>query len=393
MLRHILLIIIMLLLIPGANAQLSIEKRIERIERKQRALEQNQSNLYKRFVEGTGVVSTYLSEKVLFGGYFETGITHLYGESMETQTSANSHVLGLNITAEFSEKIRFSSQVLTGLAYSLLNAHNNPNISPAQRKFATPVYGSILAQAYTEYIFDTYLNIQLGLGYVPFGYSFQVREPLLLRRRGGAQMTNAASATTPGIAFPLWMGLHVHGNFIKDHTRWGYNLYTFSPNTNPGTLGLGARLWSEPSAPLTIGISAQSGQQGSDTYYSYGLDLNLKYRRAGILSEFATVSMISGSSAPQSYYIEPYAFIDDGSHFLLYLAADYLNSPNSVNSASLIADPFQKWAWGAGINWLPLSFTRVRLGYLMHDYIGQTETINGQARDYSSVDLSVSAAF
>lgn len=392
MLRYILITAI-LFLMPRAEAQLSVEKRIERIERKQRALEQNQANLYKRFVEGTGVVSTYLSEKVLFGGYFETGITHLYGESMETQTSANSHVLGLNITAEFSEKIRFSSQILTGLAYSLLNIHNNPSITPSQRKYGTPVFGSILAQAYTEYIFDTFLNIQLGLGYVPFGYSFQVREPLLLRRRGGAQMTNSSSTTTSGIAFPLWMGLHVHGNFIKDHTRWGYNLYTFSPNTNPGTLGIGARLWCEPSAPLAMGISSQTGQQGSDTYYSYAFDLNLKYRRTGILAEFATVSMISGADAPQSYYIEPYAFIDGDNKFLVYLAADYLNSPNSVNSASLIADPFQKWLWGVGINWLPLSFTRVRLGYLMHDYIGQTETLGGQARDYSSIDLSASAAF
>jgi hypothetical protein len=94
--------------------------------------------------------------------------------------------------------------------------------------------------------------------------------------------------------------------------------------------------------------------------------------------------------SPTSYYVEPYLTFAQNT-WLIYLAADYLDNPGYKQGA--VADPFEKWVLGGGVNWLPVTYTRFRLSYLYHDYIGDTRTIAGQGRDYHAVDASAAVTF
>ena len=93
-----------------------------------------------------------------------------------------------------------------------------------------------------------------------------------------------------------------------------------------------------------------------------------------------------------SYYIEPYVSFFDGA-FLVYGAADYLDNPTNVTTLNGRSDPYKKWALGGGVNWLPLSFTRFRLGYLAHNYVGTNAIVSNQNRDFYSLDFSAGIAF
>jgi hypothetical protein len=373
----------------------SLEKRVLELEQRQEQFERQQSLTYSQSLEGTGRVNSYFGENLSFGGFFESAITSISGPSIsgpdtESQASARSNLLGLNLTSEFNSRFRFVSQIITGLSYSLLNPHNNPTLTPNHRQFGTPALGVIPAQAYVEYSHAPSFNIQTGLGYVPFGNSFQQREPVLFKRRGGPQMASSGSSSSVGIAFPLWMGLHIHGNFPVDSGHWGYNLYSFTPSLYSKSLGGGSRMWWAPSENLTLGISGQSGRQSVDTYYAYGADLNLKSGQLGLIAEYAQNQVTNGKPTTTSYYAEPYISSADGT-WLVYGAADYLDNPSYTVSTT--PDPYQLWSYGGGVNWLPISYIRYRVGVLAHEYVGPTSSVNGQERRYYSLDLSCGVAF
>lgn len=356
-------------------------------------VENRTSEFQSQWLEGQGQVRSFFTNTVLIGGFFESGLTGLEGPDTGSQISANSHILGLNVTANLNPQFRFVSQVLTGLSYTFQNPHNNPALSPPKRQFHSLSIGATVAQGYIEYLHSPGFRVQAGLGYVPFGYALQQRELVLFRRRGGPQLTAASGSNSVGIAFPLWMGVHVLGAFPSGNQDWGYNLYSFSPFTNSGTLGAGSRLWWRPAHQFNLGISAQTGKEVDDPYLSYGTDLNLKQGRWGLTAEYAR-NEVSHQSTNETYYAEPFLTFHDDT-FVVYLAADYLNNANytSVKGDASVRDPYERWSKGGGVNWLPLPFVRLRLGYLQHDYQGNTATIQGQNRDYESYDLSASVAF
>jgi hypothetical protein len=372
----------------SAQELAKIEERLKELEKKQEELLKSQTDVYFRSTEGNGRVNSYFGERMSFGGFFENALSGIWGPDTENQFSANTHLLGINIAATFNDKLRFNSQFLTGLNYSLVNAHNNPNLTPNHRQYLTPSFGAIVSQAYTEYSVNPALNIQTGLGYAAFGNSFQQRELVLFHRRNGPQMTSTSGSSGVGIAFPLWMGVHVNGAFSTDKGRTGYNAYTFSPT--PKTLGVGSRVWWEPQENLTVGASYQAARLTNDNYYSYGSDINFKSGDYGVMAEYVRKVLYSGSSSPTSYYIEPYVNLAEGA-WLIYVAADYLDNPEG--GTTTIPDPFEKWVWGGGVNWLPTPNTRFRIGYLTHEYIGETASIRGQNRSYNSIDLSCGIAF
>jgi len=64
-------------------------------------------------------------------------------------------------------------------------------------------------------------------------------------------------------------------------------------------------------------------------------------------------------------------------------------TPSSITS---FADPITIIEQGAGINWLPTSYTRLRVGFTYHNYVDEDPTFKNE-RDYYTVDLSAGVAF
>ncbi len=376
-----------------ADAQ-NTEQRMTEMEKRLQELELRSAEFQAQSMEGHGQVRSFFNNSVAFGGFFENAITAIDGPNTESQISANSHLLGINIAADLHEKFRFVSQFLTGLNYNFQNPHNNPALTPNSRRYGGVTFGAIVAQGYVEYLHSPGFRVQTGLGYAPFGYALQQREVVLFKRRSGPQLANTSGANNVGIAFPLWTGLHVLGSFALEDQFVGYDLYSFSTFNNPRALGLGSRLWWRSDSRITLGISSQSGKDADHRFNAFGADLNAKLDRWGLTAEYARNPVSGLNAAAESYYAEPFVtFLNDS--FVFYLVADYLDHATftSVQSGSIVADPYKKWLYGFGVNWLPLPYIRLRLGFLTHDYIGDTAVIAGQDRDYQSYDFSAGVTF
>jgi hypothetical protein len=374
--------------------QLNENKRLNELEKRLDEIELRQNEFQGQYIEGRGQVRSFFSDAITFGGFFESAMTALEGPDTESQLSANSHLLGLNISAGLSEQFQFVTQLITGLNYSLVNPHNNPTLTPSRRQFATISFGALVAQGYVEYRASTLFKLQGGLGYAPYGYAIQQREPVLLKNRSGPQLSASSGAQNLGVAMPLWMGLHALGSLSLDEDRLGYNVYTFSPFTNQRSLGTGARVWLRKRDLTTFGISAQLARDGDSSFQSTGADINGKIQRFGWTLEYAKSRVNNSGTVTESYYFEPFVtFMQD--KFLIFLNTDFINNEAfmTTRAGTAVNDPYKKWRTSVGINFLPTAFVRIRLAYSQHDYIGDTAEINGQNRDYQGLDLSVGVTF
>jgi hypothetical protein len=264
----------------------------------------------------------------------------------------------------------------------LNNQHNDPRTTPSQREFGDFFFGAVLSQGYLEFAKNSNARIQTGLGYVPFGYYPQQRELVLFVRRGGPQLLR-----TNDLFSPLWSGVHISGNL--NNTRTGYHAYTTAPLDNTNIMGLGGRLWAvSPEDTISAGLSTQVIKYEGHTSEIFGSDVRLTWDRWIITSEYA-IHMAEGQD-PWTAYVEPTFRINE--EYLIYTFADYAQSARNETSR-LIDDPYNKWEYGGGINWLPTSFTRLRAGVTFNDYVGSREVIRGQERDYISFDFSAGVAF
>lgn len=365
-----------------------LEQRIIELEQGQKDFTEWYTNFY---ILGKGRVSPILGSSLAIGGFFDTAVTHLYGSDMETQTSANSHTLGLNLAAIFNEKTRFVTQTITRLFIPTRNLNNNPNLTPPQRSFVGYSFFSIVAQGYLEFRESDFFIVQAGLGYTPFGIAAQQREPQLFRLRGGSQTIAYDDGDTIGIFSPLWMGIHFLG-VLPHNTNFSYNLYTFTPVNKVETLGAGGRLRYKASEKIAVGTSVQSGEQKKGYYFSHGFDLELNFKEYGFISEYGHATNSGAVLDAEFYYFEPYVkFAED--KWLFFLHAEYIDTLERTDISTRIADPVKKWQYGGGFNWLPISNARLRLTYLYHDYIDETDMIGGQERDYNTIDFSTAVAF
>lgn len=365
-----------------------LEQRIEDLELRQKEMNEWYTNFY---LLGKGRVVPYLNQSLYIGGFFESAVTNIYGPDMENQTSANIHTLGFNITAKFSDNMKFVTQTLTRLNIPLRNINNNPNLTPTKRQYLGVLFFSLVAQGYFEYLMSDHFIIQAGLGYAPFGIIYQQREPELFRLRGGSQMIAYDDGDTIGIASPSWTGLHIYGTFTVNKNT-GYHLYTLTPANAVETLGVGARLWRRLNDQANVGFSMQSGEQHKGSYVSHGFDLDIKYKNYGFVSEYGHAANSGDVLDAEFYYFEPYikTFED---RWVFFLNAEYVDTLARSDFATKIPDPVKKWQYGGGVNWLPISNARFRLTYLFHDYIDEASTIAGQERDYNVFDFSTAIAF
>jgi hypothetical protein len=391
---------------------------MEEIEERLNSVEQRQKEIERRTTEGPGLVRPFLRDSIYLGGFFEHATLGIWGPDTKTQVSATLNILGLNITAELTNNLRFSTQLVSGLTFPLQNIDNDPRGAtlglPESRRFSSPTFGAVVPQGYVEYQSDEKVNLQGGVGYAPFGIALQQKEWTLFKRRGGPQFIAPAAGERGGppqlllstaggsavtIANANWSGVHFYGYQYLNGGRFGYNAYTLTPVSNPRTLGAGARLWWQPSETLTLGLSSQLGKRSGDTYKALGTDIKIILEDFGIDAELAR--NISESKDPWTFYLEPHLTFFHGA-FIVYIAIDYLE--NTLNSTVApigsgggirgpLEDPNQEWVWGGGVNWLPTPLVRVRLGFFAHDYTGDTALISQQERDYYNIDASIGVAF
>jgi hypothetical protein len=375
----------------AADRLKKLEERLDRVEEKQQDMEVS-------FDQRKGRVKTFIADRVTLGGFFESGITGIFGPDTDTQASANNHVLGLNLTAELTDRFRFVNQTIVISSFTLQNPHNNPVHGfagfPTKRDFGPFTFAAFVTQGYMEYVHSDLFKIQAGLGYVPFGTAFQQREPVLFLRRSGPQfLTTSDIAGNVGVSSAVWTGLHFSGETRVAEHHVGYNAYSITPLSDTGMVGGGSRFWwSTPDHMLTLGVSQQAADRGSDTYFSWGGDAKLSFHRFGLLTEYAR-QFLNGQDV-SAFYAEPYVnFFED--RFVVFAEGDYLNFPKGVTSRGgvNVADPYEKWIYGGGINYLPIQAIRTRLTFLVHDYVGATATVAGQNRDYYALELSMGVAF
>lgn len=365
-----------------------LQQRINELEKKQSEFSDWYNNFY---VLGKSRISPFLKNKISLGGYFETGIINIYGHDTENQLSAYSHDLGINISAEFSEKARFVAQTLTIVSIPFQNPHNNALLTPSTRKYSGLVFGSLVAQGYFEYSFNDTFNIQSGIGYAPFGIAHQQREPFLFHARGGPQFINADGYDIALIS-PLWMGLHAYGLLPLTKKTVGYSLYSFTPGSNVKTLGFGGRLWWALSESVTTGISAQYGEREVGSFLAQGFDIDVKHKNFGLIAEYGLVNSSGDAGDLEAYYVEPYYKFYENK-WLVYLSAEYLHEPGRRNPATRLLDAFEKKFFGAGVNWLPISNAKLRLGYLKHIYLHEPDNVGNLEKDYDAVEFSTAIAF
>ena len=365
-----------------------LEARVLDLEQRQKEMNDWYNNFY---LLGKGRVSPYLNEGILLGGFFEAAVTHIEGPDTETQNSGNSHILGVNLIAQFNDQMRFVTQVLTQLSIPIRNLHNNPNLTPAQREFSGASIASTIAEGFFEYRSNEYFNIQTGIGYAPYGIIYQQRQPEQFRLRGGSQALTYEDGDTVGVASPLWMGIHIFGS-LPSSPSFGYHLYSMTPKKAVSTLGVGGRLWKKISENVTLGISSQTGEQNNGNFFAHGFDLDIKHGKFGFISEYGRTTNSGETLDTEFYYFEPYyQFAED--QWLVFLNAEYIDNLARTDLLTHISDPVKKWQYAIGFNWLPLSNVRFRLTYLEHDYIDEVDTIAGVERDYKVIDFSTAIAF
>lgn len=355
----------------------SLKKRIEQLESQQEELLLNQR-------QTNHDVHSFLRDDLTLGGFFEAAHTSIGGPDTRHQSMFTSSTMGLNLSAEFQNNIRFVNQTLTILSYPLLNPHNNPALTPRKREIGDPVFLATVTIGYIEFPLNQDMVVQTGVGYVPFGFAAQQRELVLFIRRGGPQVLRTAN-----LIQPLWSGAHLQGNIRS--VNGGYNLYTMNTMDDSNSTGLGGRLWVNTQDDIVrFGLSTQVMKYSGHTSEILGGDVRIDTSRFLITSEYV-LHMTGEGRNPWTAYIEPAVKIRDG-EFLLFVFTDYADDArNELTSTTY--DPMIRWENGLGVNWLPTSNTRFRATFGREDYLGSKSTINGQNRDFWYFDLSAGVAF
>lgn len=343
-------------------------------------------------LESRRTVHSFLFTSMRLGGFYETALAGVAQPNRSFQAAAESNVLGVNLSAEFSDSLRFVSQVLTTVALPIENEHNDPRAPsvglPLRREFRDYFFFTSITQGYLQWSKRDSFVVEGGMGYAPFAYTFQLLELVLFVRRRGPQLLR-----TTQFIHPIWQGVHLHGTSIYERGRVTYHAYTFSPANDAKMLGVGTRVqWHTRNDRLNVGFSTQTARRDGSTYWIVGPDLRFQGRRYRVTGELAK----GYGSLPQawSFHVEPGVYTRDQS-LLFYAFGDYAENPNNRTGSVTtgVPDPYKKWEYGTGVNWLPTSFTRLRLGLAYNDYVGTTETKDGAGRDYWFFDLSGGVAF
>lgn len=387
-------IFILIFILISGSLHAATDKEIEELKKRIEDLEAQQIQLLETVTEPKNSVGSFLNDNLTLGGFFDGGYNFITGPDTKTQWVNNSNALGLNLSADFGKKYRFVTQLVSLFQAPLLNEHNDPSAPavglPKSREYEAVTTLSVITQGYIEYNFNRMFNLQGGVGYIPFGYALQLREPVLYVRKNGPQLVRLNQRLVNN----LWSGLHLYGSKPVGTKVYGYNLYTFTPTRKVHFMGLGGRTWvSLDDEKFIGGLSAQIAKNEDETYKSYGVDGRFDFYPFQVRSEFAQL-ITKETQDSWTAYVEPGYWIYN-EEVLFYVFGDYIFGANNETGLGSITlpDPIQKWEYGFGFNWLPTSFTRLRLGLTYSDYVGNNSRPQGQQRDYVGVDISAGVAF
>ncbi len=333
-------------------------------------------------------VRSFLNTNLTLGGFFASSLTGEKQENQNLHSASSVNTFGLNLGAEFSDSLAFNSQIINYMILPPQNPENDPQYQgffPAHNQPQSFQMATAVTQAYVEWSAGDNFAVDFGLGYAPFGIALQLFEPVLFVRRGGPQFL-----TNNVLVVPTWDGLRAHGQFPVSSTAFHYDVYTFSSNFNPNSLGMGERLWwRSEDDKFRYGISNLTGKRGFTTFDSVGMDLRVISGNLTLTAE--AVKSLGEGTQPWSFYVEPdYSTARDT--LILFVFGDYLLDPlaSIAPTSQVISGPYQKWEYGAGVNWLPNVFTRFRLSFTLNDYIGSSAAVHA---NYESLDLSVGVSF
>jgi hypothetical protein len=182
------------------------------------------------------------------------------------------------------------------------------------------------------------------------------------------------------------------GEVAKRRGRFGFNVYTFPYFEQVRSVGVGGRAyWESLEDRVRFGLSGQAGNTRTGGEQTVGTDLRVRLGPFTLLSEYAR--RFTAPADPWNLYFEPNFALTP--RFLVYAFADYAEAPlnRTVVGASALSDPWTKFEYGGGVNWLPTPFTRFRVGLYFFDYRGATAVERGQDRDLAALDLSAGVAF
>lgn len=375
----------------------ALNKRVEELEKQQ-------SDALFQAEERENKVNSFLRTNLTLGGFFEPAFEIIDGKDTHSQATNASNLLGLNFAADFPSRLKFVSQLITGLNYPLNNLHNDPNAPlvglPPTREFQGVNFGAVLTQGYIQYYFDEHYSLLGGVGYVPFGYYAQQREPVLFIRRAGPQILR-----TSNLIAPLFNGFNLQSRFDKSSISWGFNIYTFNRFEDIKRPGIGERVWWQtPDEAFTAGLSLQTAKFENEIENVIGADLRVVLNHFIFTTEYAR--HITEGADTWSYFFEPSLFIYN-EDILAYVFFDYASNPanktgaytpgslpnKNVSNNTGMLDPISVIEYGTGINWLPTSYTRFRAGFTYHNYVNDSNQVSLQERDYYSIDLSAGVAF
>lgn len=383
-----------LIFLISGSVVAATDAEVEALKKRIEALETQQEQILMNTIEPKNSVGSFLNDNLTLGGFFDGGYNFISGPDTDTQFVNNSNSLGINIAAELGSKYRFVAQFIHILQNPLLNEDNNPDGAsvglPKERHYESYEPFSVLSQGYVEYNLSRMFNIQGGLGYIPFGFALQLREPVFYVRRFGPQFIRQETELIPN----LWSGIHIYGSKAINSREYGYNIYTFTPPQKSHLAGIGARTWmSMDDDKLVTGLSAQVAKNEDEAYQTVGADVRFDFHPFQIRAEFAELIQKDIENSWSAYF-EP-GFWVYNEEVLFYVFGDYhYGANNRTGRGSVkIDDPIQKWEYGMGLNWLPTSFTRIRTGITYNDYVGYRSTIKSRNRDYVGVDMSVGVAF
>lgn len=362
-------------------------------------LEARQSELYLQ-KDDQKDVSSYFENNLTLGGFFDGGIDGIWGPNTKTQINPTDQILGINVSAQVSERFFFLGQFVHLFQYPLENPHNNPDgLSiglPKSRNYGGATLLSAVSQAALEYKFSRLFNLQGGQGFAPFGYILEVREPVLYIRSKGPQLTTLQQEFAA-----FWTGLHLYGSASLPRGEWGYNFYSFNPVKPSDKMGLGARSWiANESESIIAGLSFQIADAEDETYKTAGADVRFRLGSFQLQTEYAEYFSQLGENT-WTAYAEPGVWVKN-EEFLLFVFTDYAFHATHVLSknptpltlgTTTRRDPYQLWQHGVGVNWVPTSRIRIRLQYTLNDYRGKESTILGKDRDYNSIKLSGGVSF
>lgn len=376
------------LLVLSCTAFAATQSESEDLKRRIEILEKQQEELLLSSQEPKSSVGSFINDNLTLGGFYDGGLNFITGPDTDTQATNNSNNLGIILSADFGNRFHFHSQFSNLLEVPLVNEHNDPNGQPDKREYNRYNSLAVVSQSYIQYFVNRKFIVQGGMGFAPFGYALQLRQPTSFVRALGPQIVRNRELVSR-----LWSGVHIHGSDDIHGKTFGYNVYTHTHTNYAKYIGLGGRVWAAGfDEKLTAGISSQIFRNQFEMIELVGTDLRLNFHPYQLRTEFA--QYIARHADTWTAYVEPGYFIYE-EDVLLYVFGDYYFGANheTVSGALRQPDPYQKWEYGFGVNWLPISYLRLRAGITFGDYVGHRAIKQGQNRDFTALNLSAGVEF